>query len=183
MDNEALIIAQCKANNPNAQRSLYEAYSPVMFGLCLRYASDYTEAEDVLQEAFVKILTKIDKYSGLGSFEGWMKRVVINTAITHFHQSGKHKHHFDITEVQDSSLAPFEFEDLEFTAEEMMGVVTSLPDGYRMVFNLYAIEGYKHKEIAEMLGIDVSTSKSQYSRARKIIQQRLEELQKDSLKR
>ena len=180
MLDELEIIEQCKKNNPRAQKKLYDRYSPVLLGICLRYASDYTEAEDVLQEAFIKILTKIDKYQGTGSFEGWMKRIVVNTAITNYHQSGKHKHHYDIADIQDSGLGPRVYKDVEFTQEELFGVIKSLPTGYKMVFNLYAVEGYKHKEIAEMMGIDVSTSKSQYSRARKLIQNRLEELSKES---
>ncbi len=179
MLDEIEIIKRCKKNDSRAQKKLYDTYSPVLFGICLRYASDYNEAEDVLQEAFIKILTKINKYQGTGSFEGWMKRIVVNTAITNFHQAGKHKHHYDIVDIQDSSLGPREYKDLDYTQEELLGVIHSLPEGYKMVFNLYAIEGYKHKEIADMLEIDVSTSKSQYSRARKLIQKRLEELSEE----
>ena len=182
MIKEADIITGCKANDAKAQKLLYDTYSAVLFGICLRYASDYNEAEDILQEAFIKIMTKIDSYLGQGSFEGWMKRIVVNTAITHYHQSGKHKHHYELEEIQSTSMAPREFSDYEFTAEEMMNVIKDLPDGYRMVFNMYAIEGYKHKEIAEMMGVDVSTSKSQYSRARKLIQRRLEVLSQESKK-
>lgn len=179
MLNELDLIEQCKANSPRAQKMLYDRYSAVLFGICLRYATDYNEAEDVLQEAFIKIMTKIDKYQGTGSFEGWMKRIVVNTAITNFHQSGKHKHHYDIVDIQDSNLGPKVYKEVDFTQEELMKVIASLPSGYKMVFNMYAIEGYKHKEIAEMLGIDVSTSKSQYSRARKLIQSRLNTLSKE----
>lgn len=180
MQPEEEIIALCKKNDAKAQHTLYKQYASVLFGICMRYASDYAEAEDILQEAFVKILTKIDRYEGTGSFEGWMKKIVVNTAITNFHQSSKHKHHYDIVDIQDSSLSPRVYKDTDYTIEELLSVIKNLPDGYRMVFNLYAIEGYKHKEIAEMMNIDVSTSKSQFSRARKIIQHKLAELSREA---
>lgn len=151
-------------------------YAPVLLGLCCRYTRDRSEAEDVLQEAFIKIFNKLGQFAGKGSFEGWLKRIVVNTAITHYRQNLKHAYQEDISEIKESRIPGENFKEAEFTQEELMGVIKSLPQGYGIVFNLYAIEGYKHREIAEMLNIDISTSKSQFSRARKIVQQKLEKL-------
>lgn len=170
------LIAQCKKHNKKAQKRLYDRYASLMLGICMRYARDRSEAEDMLQDGFVKIFMNIDKYSGTGSFEGWMKRIIVNTAITFYHKHCKHFHHDDIFEWQESISDTHS--DTEFTREELFSVINDLSDGYRMVFNLYAIEGYKHKEIAEMLGIEENTSKSQYSRAKKIIQKKLMALHK-----
>jgi len=174
------IILKCKKGNAKAQRELYEMYSPVLYGICIRYVADSSEAKDILQESFIKILTKIDKYSGKGSFEGWMKRITVNTAITHYHKSKKHNHHLEVSEIQDFIETNPEYHS-DFTQDELLKVIETLPNGYRMVFNLYAIEGFKHKEIAEQLKIDVNTSKSQYSRAKKIIQGKLKQLEKINL--
>ena len=111
----------------------------------------------------------------MGSFEGWMKRIVVNTAITQFHRNKKHNRMDDIDEIHETDIEGYSLDDAEYTHEELLKVINMLPDGYRMVFNLYAIEGYKHKEIGEILNIDVSTSKSQFSRARRLIQQKLED--------
>jgi len=170
------IIKRCIKLDRQAQKLLYQKYSSVMFGICLRYASDRSEAQDVLQEGFLKIFLNIQDFSGLGSFEGWMKRIMINTAITFYHKNLKYNQQIDIDHVRESRISNIEYETSEYTVEELQKVITSLPDGYRMVFNLFAIEGYKHKDIGEMLGIDVNTSKSQYSRARKLIQKKLLEL-------
>ena len=154
-------------------------YAPVLLGLCCRYTRDRSEAEDVLQEAFIKIFNNLGQFAGKGSFEGWLKRIVVNTAITHYRQNLKHAYQEDISEIKESRISGENFKEAEFTKEELMNVIKSLPQGYRMVFNLYAIEGYKHREIGKMLNIDISTSKSQFSRARKIVQQKLEKLMEE----
>ncbi len=181
MQNIDEIIKKCRKNDKRAQKKLYDVYAPVLFGICLRYAADKAEAEDVLQEGFVKILTKISAYSGKGSFEGWMKRIMINTAISSYHKHKKHNQTSDIDDISGDFYKQDEIWTQDFTPEELMKVIGSLPAGYRTVFNMYAIEGYKHKEIAEQLEIDVNTSKSQYSRARKLIQVRLKKISKISL--
>ncbi len=178
MNRTEKIIERCKQNDPNAQKELYDVYAPVMFGLCLRYTANSAEAQDVLQEGFVKILTKISDFSGSGSFEGWMKRIIINTAISLFHKNKKHNQTTDIEPLAETYLSEDEVTENEYTTEELMSVINKLPTGYKAVFCMYAIEGYKHKEIAELLEIDANTSKSQYSRAKKMIQIRLEELSK-----
>jgi RNA polymerase sigma-70 factor (ECF subfamily) len=158
---------------------LYDRYAPIMLGICMRYVYERSEAEDILQEGFLKIFTKIGEFEGRGSFEGWMKRVFVNTAITHYHKNSKHnKYHYDIDDVQIPKNEKPAYGESEFTHEELFNIIHSLPEGYKLVFNLYALEGYKHKEIAEMLEIDINTSKSQYSRAKKLIRKKLETIGK-----
>ncbi|GAB4449921.1 MAG: RNA polymerase sigma factor [Bacteroidales bacterium] len=175
MYNEKEIIEGCKKQNRKAQKMLYDRFSSKFLGVCMRYAKDKPEAEDILQEGFLKIFERIEQYNFSGAFEGWMRRIIVNTAISNYRKNLKHYNHSNIDDV-------YEFEqeintsEVEFSMEEMLYVIQSLSPGYRMVFNLFAIEGYPHKEIAEMLGIDIATSKSQYSRARKIVQYRLLQL-------
>lgn len=172
------IIEKCKKNDREAQKMLFDAYSPVLFGICLRYAKDKFEAEDTLQDGFVKILSKISDFNGSGSFEGWMKRIIINTAITNYHKNKKHNLNYDIDDIQEKNINNVEISNSDYTPEELLTVINTLPEGYKIVFNLYAIEGYKHKEIAKQLNIDINTSKSQYSRAKKLLRHKLEILSK-----
>lgn len=182
MISEEQLIEKCKKYDRVAQKMLYDRYAPILLGICMRYVFEKSEAEDILQEGFLKIFTKITEFEGRGSFEGWMKRVIVNTAITHYHKSSKHnKYHYDINDVQLPKNEKPAIGEAEFTSEELLYVIHSLPDGYKHVFNLYAIEGYKHKEIAEMLKIDINTSKSQYSRAKKLIRKKLEIYGQDTL--
>ena len=175
MISEELLIEKCRNNDRAAQKMLYDSYAPIMLGICMRDVYERSEAEDILQEGFLKIFTKIGEFEGRGSFEGWMKRIFVNTAITHYHKNSKHnKYHYDIDDVQIPKSEKPAYGESEFTNEELFNIIHSLPEGYKMVFNLYALEGYKHKEIAEMLEIDINTSKSQYSRAKKLIRKKLE---------
>ena len=175
MMSDQQILNGCLKHDRRAQKSLFERYSGLLLGICLRYATDRPEAEDILQESLIKIYMNIGHYSGEGSFTGWMRKIVINTAITYYHKNLKHKHYVEIEEVFTSEVGK-DVPDSEFTSEELKMVLDELPPGYKAVFNLYAIEGYKHKEIAMMLEIDVNTSKSQYSRARIFIQKKLKKL-------
>ena len=174
-----MLIEKCREGSRAAQWELYQKYSPVLYGICLRYSDCRETAEDILQDSFLKIYSSIGDYEGAGSFEGWMKRIAINTAITNYHQTSKHKHHEDVDDYA-QTIASDEpnFDSLEFTHEELLGVVNALPDGYRMVFNMFAIEGFKHREIADMLGIDINTSKTQFMRARNIVAKKLNELKR-----
>ncbi len=178
MHSEQQIIEGCLKNSRKAQKMLYDKYASKFLGMCMRYAKDRLEAEDILQEGFLKIFGRIGQFSGLGSFEGWMKRIIVNTAITNYRQNLKHYYKQHIDEVNETDIdAPFA--DSEYSLEELLKVIQALPPGYRMVFNMFAIEGFQHKEIAEMMGIDVTTSKSQYSRARKLLREKLAELKKE----
>ncbi len=176
MFNEQEIIRKCINHEPKAQKILYGYFAPGLLGVCMRYTGSRPEAEDILQEGFVKIFTYLKNFRGESTLVAWMRRIMINTAITHYHKNLKHQYHYDVDDMQERNIGDCDLPDLEFTRSEMMKVIDNLPPGYRMVFNLYAIEGYKHREISEMMGIDVNTSKSQYSRARKLIQCRLKEL-------
>ena len=178
MMSELQIIEGCARHERKAQKVLYEKYSRLLLGVCMRYASNKSEAEDILQDSFLKIFFRITDYSGTGSFVGWLRKVVVNTAITHYHVNLKYRYHVEIEEYVSVESGSAGFDEDFFTADELYKVLNELPRGYRMIFNLYAVEGYKHKEIAEMMGIDTNTSKSQYSRAKAVIRDKLEKLGK-----
>jgi RNA polymerase sigma-70 factor (ECF subfamily) len=172
------IIEGCARHDRRAQQELYSRYSRFLLGICMRYAADRAEAEDILQESFLKIYFNISDFSGTGSFMGWLRKVAVNTAITHYHRNLKYRYHVEIEEFVSAETGVTSFEEDFFTSDELYKVLNDLPAGYRMVFNLYAVEGYKHKEIAEMLGIDTNTSKSQYSRAKSALREKLEKIRK-----
>ncbi len=172
------IIEGCVRGEKRAQDALYKKYASLLYGICLRYAKNKMEAEDVLQEVFVKIYNNIHTYHNDGSFEGWLRRIAVNTSITQYRKNLKHAYQEDVDDLVKSKNDPIEVEDLEFTAEEMMLCINRLPAGYKTVFNLYVIEGFMHKEIADMLEIDVNTSKSQLSRAKTYLQRELAEISK-----
>jgi RNA polymerase sigma-70 factor (ECF subfamily) len=176
MISEEQIIEGCARHDRKAQQMLYDKYSRFLLGICMRYVDDKAEAEDILQECLLKIFFNIKDFSGTGSFAGWLRKIAVNTAITHYHKNLKFRYHVDIEEYVSLETGVNSFDEEEFTAEELYRLLNGLPAGYRMVFNLYAIEGYKHKEIAEMLGIDANTSKSQYSRAKAVLREKLERL-------
>jgi RNA polymerase sigma-70 factor (ECF subfamily) len=178
MMSDQQIIDLCAKHDRKAQQVLYDRYSRLLLGVCLRYSADKAEAEDILQESFLKIFNSIKEYSGSGSFIGWLRKIAVNTAITYYHKNLKFRYHIEIEEFVSSETGVMSFEEDFFTSEELYMVLNELPAGYRMVFNLYAVEGYKHKEIAEILGIDTNTSKSQYSRAKASIREKLEKLGK-----
>jgi RNA polymerase sigma factor (sigma-70 family) len=176
MMSDQQIIEGCARHNKNAQQVLYDQYSRLLLGICLRYSTDKAEAEDILQESFLKIFFNIKDFSGTGSFIGWLRKITVNTAITHYHKNLKYRYHVEIEEYVSVETGVTSFEEDFFTSEELYKVLNELPAGYRMVFNLYAVEGYKHKEIADILGIDTNTSKSQYSRAKAVLRDKLEKL-------
>ena len=173
MNSDSDILSGCIKGKQSAQRELYEKYSRILLGICIRYAGSVEEAEDILQEGFVKIFLNINHFKGEGSLMAWMRRIMINTAITAYHKSLKHRYHEDVDEIRETDMTEMDWSDSDFTAEELKNIIMRMPEGYKMVFNLYAIEGYKHREIAEILEIDENTSKSQYSRARRWLQERL----------
>ena len=164
------LIEGCKAQRPSAQRELYARFSGQLFATAIRHTNAREDAEDVLQDSFVKIFKHIKSYRQDFSFEGGMRRIVINTAITHYRRNLKHRHHQDIDEMHATPRDLENVSDLEFTADELELAIAQLPIGYRTVFCMYVIEGFKHQEIADKLGVDVNTSKSQLSRARKYLQ-------------
>lgn len=176
MFNLEKVVEGCKKDKRRAQIDLYQHYSSMLLAVCLRYVADKSEAEDILQESFLKILQNIREYSGKGHFENWMKRIVVNTAITHFHREKKHYYHDEIESVSDVELQYSLSPDKEFDAKELQELIAKMPEGYRLIFNMYAIEGFKHREIAEQLRIEESTSKTQYLRAKNWIIKEMKKL-------
>ena len=167
------IIEGCIRHNRKSQQELYDRYSRVLMGICLRYSKSTDEAEDILQESFIKIFNKIKDFSFNGSFEGWLKKITVNTALTNYRSTLCQQNHLHL---EDYLLTEKEYQSFEtdfMTSDILYKILNELPAGYRMVFNLYAIEGYKHKEIGEKLGIDINTSKSQYCRAKAVIRDKL----------
>ena len=150
------------------QEELYRRFSPRMYGVCLRYAGNAEEAQDILQEGFIKVYKKLDSYRAEGSFEGWIRRIFVNTAIEHFR---KKIYLQPITETEENTVEGKYLSVLDSLAEkDIIQLVQQLSPGYRTVFNMYVVEGYSHKQIAEILGISEGTSKSQLSRAKLILQ-------------
>ena len=179
---ETELIERCKKHDRHAQEMLYQQYSGKMHALCCRYVKDKMEAEDVLVMAFTKIFDRIDQYKGEGSFEGWIRKVIVNESLTYLRRN---KNMYLETEIEAADREPNYAElENELQAEDLLKMINELPSGYRIVFNLFAIDGYSHKEIAGRLGINENTSKSQLSRARAMLQRNLLELEpkKDSLK-
>jgi RNA polymerase sigma-70 factor (ECF subfamily) len=174
------LIEGCRRQNRQAQQALYELYSGKMYALCCRYVKDKMEAEDVLVVAFTKIFERIHQYKGDGSFEGWIRRVMVNESLGFLR---KNKNMYVETDIEAAEREPnYEQLDSALEAEDLMKLIEGLPTGYRVVFNLYAIDGYSHQEIGEQLGISENTSKSQLSRARVLLQKRLLELDIDQKK-
>ncbi|MFL5762316.1 MAG: RNA polymerase sigma factor [Bacteroidia bacterium] len=172
MISEAELIEGCKANKRDLQKALYQRYAAKMFSVCLRYTKNREEAEDVLQDAFVKVFTRIDQYSGSGAFEGWIRRIMVNTALEALRSK-----RIDYSSKEIETVADDEAVDPEaltrIAMQDLMQHIRGLPAGCQVVFNLYVIEGYNHREIAEMLNVTAGTSKSQLARARNLLQEKL----------
>jgi len=173
------IIEGCIAGKRSAQNALYRKFSAMMLSVCMRYAQNRDEAEDILQEAFIKIFHNIATFRGEGSFEGWMKRIMINHALNHYRKNKKMPFHKDIDEINEQEI--LNKEDISghhepVSAEILLSLIKLLPQGYRMVFNLYVFEEYTHKEIAKELNISENTSKTQLLKARRMLRRRLSEL-------
>jgi RNA polymerase sigma factor (sigma-70 family) len=167
------LIVGCLDGSRRHQKALYDRHAPYMMGVCMRYASSQAEAEDLLQEGFVTVFRKLDSFQGRGELGAWMRRIFLNTALMNFRKTKHFQQQLEleaVRQVGDTGEDPFQ----AVNAAELMRMMQSLPAGARMVFNLYAVEGFEHHEIAEQLGISVGTSKSQYSRARALLKEKLE---------
>lgn len=170
---EQELIAACKKENRRAQQLLFDRYSPTMNGTLKRYLKRTEDREDVLVEAFYKVLTNIHQFKGNGSFEGWIRRIMINEALMFLRK----KHNFNMTvEIDDIDVPWRSKAQASLEAQDILKLLDQLPTGYRTVFNLYVLEGYKHREIAELLGISINTSKSQLILAKKRLQEMLEQI-------
>jgi len=183
MKSDDQLIRECMDGKRKAYSQLFNQYAPVMLGVCMRYCKNRIDAEDVMQDGFIKVFSQIHKFRGDGSFEGWIKRIMINSALDNYQSNLKHAFHDDVSELTNSDdLADHSGEDddlpdeLNIPHKKLMEMVQELPDGYRVVFNLYAIENYNHKDIATMLGISENTSKTQLLKARKALKKKIEAL-------
>ncbi|MGB6037835.1 MAG: sigma-70 family RNA polymerase sigma factor [Cryomorphaceae bacterium] len=170
VDDQQLAKA-CMDGNSKAQSLLYERHSRQMMALCLRYGRDYEEAQDMFQDGFIKVFNKLDKYDGKGPLGAWIRRTIANNALDHLRKVKREQRNISLFEVDfkaetDAEVQPMEEEEPLLTADKLTALIGQMPDGYRTVFNLYAVEEYTHKEIAEQLGITESTSKTQYRKAK-----------------
>jgi len=170
------LIKKCLEGNPLAQKEMFDHFSGKMYYVCLRYASNQDEAQDMLQEGFIRLFSNFDSFKATGSFEGWARRIFVHTAIKYYHRMRKHNGTVLLDHAYTSEVSATALSDLG--EKELLGLVQRLPDGYRVVFNMYAIEGFSHKEIAEALEIQESTSRSQLVKARKMLQNQVADLQK-----
>ncbi|QOG02423.1 RNA polymerase sigma factor [Flavobacterium sp. MDT1-60] len=171
---ETKLIKLAVENNRQAQQQLYSRFSSKMLSVCRQYIKDIQLAEDVMITAFMKVFTNLNKFEHKGSFEGWIRRIMVNECISYLRVQKKVKFVEDEIYVEES----FNATDSQFSIDQIQFLIDALPDGYKMVFNLYAIEGYKHNEIAKMLDINEGTSKSQLSHARKMLQTQITILKK-----
>ncbi|MFM2225748.1 MAG: hypothetical protein RJA07_1950 [Bacteroidota bacterium] len=174
------LIEGCKNNNRKFQEKLYQTFCGKMFAVCLRYAHTHEDAEDIMQEGFAKVFKNITQYRSEGSFEGWIRRIFVHTAIEIYRKNAKMFPIVELTPTRDVQNINSNAID-NMSADELLKMVQSLSTGYRTVFNLYAIEGFTHKEIGIMLGINEGTSKSQMSRARLLLQNMIEDSSKKKL--
>ena len=165
------LMQGCKAGDRKMQEQLYKQTSAKMLAVCMRYAKDRMEAEDSLQLGYIKIFQKIKEYRGEGSSEGWIRRIMVNTAIESYRRNIKAMNVVPIEDAYEQPSTGFDFSKLGM--QDLLKIIQKLADGYRLVFNMYAIEGYSHKEIAELLGISEGASKSQLSRARAILKEEI----------
>ena len=166
------LIKECVKGNRKMQELLYTRYASKMHAVCLRYCGSADDAQDLLQDGFIKIFQNLEKYRGDGSFEGWIRRIFVNTSIEHFRRKIKYT---NFSETQEDSIEDNEWNALETIAKkDVVKIIQQLSPGYKQVFNMYVIEGYSHKEIGEMLGISEGTSKSQLARAKAILKKIIE---------
>ena len=164
------LIIDCKKNDPNAQAQLYRLFSAKLFGICLKYSGNYAEAQDNLQDGFLIIFDKIEQFHFKGSFEGWAKRIMINNALQKF----RGVRFLEIVNDEDFVDEVVEIDDEAISLDYLMEIIQELPDRYRLVFSLYVLDDYSHKEIAEMLAITTGTTKSNLARARIILKEKID---------
>lgn len=169
---ESTLIAQAVENNRHAQQKIYSKHAPKMLSICRQYVKDVQQAEDIMITAFMKVFTNLKNFEHKGSFEGWIRRIMVNECISYLRAQKK------VSFLEDEFYVEDTFNNIEshFSVEDIQSLIDSLPDGYKMVFNLYVIEGFKHQEIAKMLGINEGTSKSQLSHARKMLKDQINKL-------
>jgi len=170
------LIKACVKGDRHAQKTIFNLYSERMMTVCLRYSRHKLEAEDIFQDGFVKVFSNLHTFENKGSLEGWIRKIIVNTAIKNNLKKSVSHEQMGLDNVTEDTVPPEVFSIL--SEEELVRLISELPDGYRMVFNLYAIEGYSHREISEMLHIEESTSRSQLVKARRILQEKVLKLYK-----
>lgn len=169
MSQEELIL-DCKKGDRKAQEQLYHNYSGILYGICLKYSNNKTEAEDNLHDSFMTIYEKISQFSSKGSFEGWMKRITVNTVL----QKYRKEEYLSVVNENTQEEIVIDNEDNNIPLQTLLGYIQELPNKYRTTFNLYVMDGYTHKEIGELLGTTIGTSKSNLARARKLLKEKIE---------
>jgi RNA polymerase sigma factor (sigma-70 family) len=172
------LINDCKNNNRKAQEQLYRLYSPKLFTVCLKYSRNYTEAQDNLQDGFLIIFNKIEQYSFKGSFDGWLKRIMINNVL----QQYRNETFLSLVKEDVTDDNEIEIDDENISLDYLLKIIQELPDRYRLIFNLYVLDGYSHQEIAEMLTINIGTSKSNLARAKMILREKIEQYKNEENK-
>ena len=165
------LINKCKQRDIRAQSEVYQLFAGKLFALCLKYSKNYQEAQDNLQDGFITIFDKIEQYKFKGSFEGWLKRIIINTAL----QKYREKNILNLISEEIPEEIEVEIDEMDISLDFLLKIIQELPNRYRLVFNMYVLDGYSHKEIAELLGISEGTSKSNLSRGRYILKKKVEE--------
>jgi len=159
------LVEACLKKNSSAQKELYDRFAGKMMGVCLRYSQGQDDAQDILQDGFIKVFEKLAQFSGKGALGGWIRMIMINTALIHIRKEKRHAYQEEITDTMELTERYYSVLD-QMAADELIALIQKLPVGYKTVFNLYAIEGFSHREIAEQLGISESTSKTQYFKAK-----------------
>jgi RNA polymerase sigma factor (sigma-70 family) len=176
---DAELIKGCLREDAYSQKSLFNRYGSPLLGVAHRYARNIEDAEDILQDAFIKIFNKIEQFKGEGSFEGWLRRIVVNTALKKY-TVNRYSKEFSVEEITEipTTVVTDAHAFNHLNEKDLLLLINKLPDGYRIVFNMYVIEGYQHDEIAKMLGIQASTSRSQLVKARNLLQKEIIQIQK-----
>ncbi|MFA6736840.1 MAG: RNA polymerase sigma factor [Saccharofermentanales bacterium] len=176
MDDSQLIIA-CKKQDRNAQKALYEKYAPLMMAVCLRYCREEETARDLLHDGFIRVFTQISSYRGNGSFEGWLRRIFVNLALENYRKEKQKNRFLEEYGIMTTNMTDIPTDDMldieNIPREEVLGMIRDLPPGYRTVFNLFIFEDMSHKEIAQLLGINEAASRSQFFRAKTILQKKI----------
>lgn len=172
------LLKDCLKLKPEAQRKLYEHFAPLMLGVCFRYSKSMNDAEEILQEGFVKVFSRLDQFKGEGELGGWIRKIMVNTALTYLKTNQKYRYELSYDEMP-LHVVSTENPAVDLQTKELAELIRQLPTGFQTIFNLHAVEGYKHSEIASMLGINEGTSRSQYARARILL---IEWIEKFSLK-
>jgi RNA polymerase sigma-70 factor (ECF subfamily) len=170
------LVEACLKNDRKAQKALYDQYSRQMMAICLRYAGNASAASDIMQEGFITVFEKLRQFKGEGALGGWIRRIMVNTALLYLRREKKFAFHEEPDDHHDAFAAEADVFD-KLGTEALLKLIGALPDGYRTVFNLFAIEGFSHKEIADQLGISESTSKTQFFKAKKHLQERVAQLE------